>query len=133
MIGGQVLIIFVGGAAFRITPLDGREWGLSIGLGAISLPWGAAIRKYPDAWVAASLPWFMRKRWAPETISSQLQKEHHEEMSDIRPPLRTLTSLRGARARKNIHRGFRERMHDAKVHMQDKIAGSSDELPAKRA
>jgi len=38
MIGGQILIIFVGGEAFKITPLNGKEWGLSIGLGAISLP-----------------------------------------------------------------------------------------------
>jgi Ca2+-transporting ATPase len=56
MVGGQVLIIFVGGAAFQITRLNGKEWGLSIGLGAISLPWGALIRKFPDAWAAALVP-----------------------------------------------------------------------------
>jgi Ca2+-transporting ATPase len=56
MIGGQVLIISVGGAAFKITQLDGKEWGLSIGLGAISLPWGALIRKFPDTWAAALVP-----------------------------------------------------------------------------
>ncbi|AEO60434.1 hypothetical protein MYCTH_2309634 [Thermothelomyces thermophilus ATCC 42464] len=56
MIGGQVLIIFVGGEAFKITRLNGKEWGLSIGLGAISLPWGALIRKFPDAWAEAMVP-----------------------------------------------------------------------------
>ena len=56
MVGGQVLIIFVGGEAFKITPLNGKEWGLSIGLGAISLPWGALIRKFPDAWAEAMTP-----------------------------------------------------------------------------
>ncbi|CAG1959687.1 unnamed protein product [Fusarium graminearum] len=48
MIGGQVLIIFVGGQAFKIVPLNGKEWGLSIGLGVISIPWGTVIRKFPD-------------------------------------------------------------------------------------
>jgi len=49
MIGGQIIISFVGKEAFKIVPLDGKEWGLSIGLGAISLPWGAAIRLFPDS------------------------------------------------------------------------------------
>jgi Ca2+-transporting ATPase len=56
MVGGQVLIIFVGGEAFKITRLNGKEWGMSIGLGAISLPWGALIRKFPDEWAAALVP-----------------------------------------------------------------------------
>ncbi|KAF9785629.1 plasma membrane calcium, partial [Fusarium sp. DS 682] len=61
MVGGQVLIIFVGGQAFKIVPLNGKEWGLSIGLGVISVPWGAVIRKFPDSWaerigVAAAWP-----------------------------------------------------------------------------
>ncbi|KAL2133159.1 hypothetical protein VTI74DRAFT_2820 [Chaetomium olivicolor] len=71
MIGGQVLIIFVGGEAFKITKLNGKEWGLSIGLGAISLPWGALIRKFPDAWAEALTPhiplpniWPFKKRVA---------------------------------------------------------------------
>src|SRR3569833_1294256 len=63
MIGGQVLIIFVGGESFMIVRLDGMEWGLSIGLGALSLPWGALIRLFPDHWLAAMLPWFIRDKW----------------------------------------------------------------------
>lgn len=56
MIGGQVLIIYFGGEAFKITRLNGEEWGLSIGLGAISIPWGALIRMFPDAWAEAMIP-----------------------------------------------------------------------------
>ncbi|KAI7776388.1 hypothetical protein LA080_005420 [Diaporthe eres] len=121
MIGGQVLIIFVGGEAFEITPLNGKEWGLSIGLGAISLPWGILIRKCPDEWVAACLPWFIRKRWAPESITPSKMEAHRRntvEMEEgIRPPLRTLSTLRGDRARQNIRggSGFRAYMHDQKV------------------
>ncbi|TPX12156.1 uncharacterized protein E0L32_007042 [Thyridium curvatum] len=134
MIGGQVLIIFVGGEAFKIHKLDGKEWGLSIGLGAISIPWGAAIRLVPDHWVAACLPWFVRKRWAPETISEELRRQHADEKGvwvtdsegekEFRPapPLRVMTSIRGQRVRENIKRGrgFRERMHDAKQAAKDK-------------
>jgi Ca2+-transporting ATPase len=121
MIGGQVLIIFVGGEAFKIVPLDGKEWGLSIGLGAISMPWGAAIRLFSDSWVAAVLPYGIRKKWAPETISEKLRKEHEEKEDLLRPPLRTLTGLRGARARKNIRSGLRERVHDAKQKAKDAL------------
>ncbi|KAK2597240.1 hypothetical protein N8I77_013101 [Diaporthe amygdali] len=121
MIGGQVLIIFVGGEAFEITPLNGKEWGLSIGLGAISLPWGVLIRKCPDEWVASCLPWFIRKRWAPESITPSKMEAHRRntvEMEEgIRPPLRTLSTLRGDRARQNIRggSGFRAYMHEQKV------------------
>ncbi|CAI4216842.1 unnamed protein product [Parascedosporium putredinis] len=69
MVGGQILIIFKGGQAFQIRPLNGKEWGLSIGLGAISLPWGVAIRLFPDRWAAAmvpkihiKMPWHKKKK-----------------------------------------------------------------------
>lgn len=68
MVGGQVLIIFVGGAAFKITRLDGIQWAISIVIGAVSLPVGAVIRCIPDKWVAALLPTALRETWAPETM-----------------------------------------------------------------
>ncbi|KAF9565395.1 calcium-translocating P-type ATPase [Agrocybe pediades] len=43
----QVLIVFVGGAAFQVTRIGGREWGISLALGVVSIPWGAAIRCMP--------------------------------------------------------------------------------------
>ena len=122
MIGGQVLIAFVGGEAFKITPLDGKEWGLSIGLGAISLPWGAFIRLVPDAWLGACLPWFIRKKWAPETIDERVQAGHRARKEDDVEPLRALTGLRGRRVTANIHRGFGEYVHDQKNKVEDKVA-----------
>lgn len=121
MIGGQVLIIFVGGEAFEIVPLNGKEWGLSVGLGAISLPWGVLIRMFRDEWVAACLPWFIRKRWAPESITPSKMEAHRRNTFEleegIRPPLRTLSTLRGDRARQHIRggSGFRAYMHEQKV------------------
>ncbi len=142
MIGGQILIIFVGGAAFQITALNGKEWGLSIGLGAISLPWGAAIRLFPDAWAEAMVPpmpniWpFNRKKKlaevaaekegedvekAPGRKPTEMIKGGEEEVPfEPAPPLRTLTSIRGKRATTHIRRGFREYMHDQKVKVKVK-------------
>jgi len=53
MIGGQVLIIFVGGEAFQVKPQRGWEWGVAIGLGAVSLPTGALVRMMPDSWFSS--------------------------------------------------------------------------------
>ncbi|QBZ59190.1 hypothetical protein PoMZ_04151 [Pyricularia oryzae] len=161
MIGGQVLIIFVGREAFKIVPLDGKEWGISIGLGAISIPWGMIIRLIPDHWILKILPYAIRRRWVPETIKSEKEleklkkdqekdaekaakkkakkdakkakkrgkkggedeekastREESDEEDHFKPPLRTLTSIRGNRARNHSfydgHCGFHQYVHDQK-------------------
>ena len=45
----QVLIVFVGGPAFQVVRIDGREWGISMAVGFVSNPWGAVIRCLPNA------------------------------------------------------------------------------------
>ncbi|EXK77435.1 Ca2+-transporting ATPase [Fusarium oxysporum f. sp. raphani 54005] len=128
MVGGQVLIIFVGGQAFKIVPLNGKEWGLSIGLGVISVPWGAVIRKFPDSWaerigVAAAWPCaklisflLLCKRKRDKKVDEkdmEQAKKDDEKWEEFRPPpLRTITSLRGPRVSEHI--GLRERVHNAK-------------------
>lgn len=140
MIGGQVLIIFVGGAAFGIRPLTGKEWGMSIGLGAISVPWGILIRKFPDAWAAALTPHIkfpklrLRKSKKKDDLEKTSEDAEAQKSKDLAtdseserfgPPLRTLTSIRGKRASTHIRRGFREYMHDKKTQVKDKVAGGS--------
>ncbi|KAJ7284885.1 calcium-transporting ATPase [Mycena rebaudengoi] len=46
-IGGQVAIVFIGGAAFSVTRIGGREWGISLALGVVSIPLGALVRLLP--------------------------------------------------------------------------------------
>ncbi|KAH8897200.1 calcium-translocating P-type ATPase [Thozetella sp. PMI_491] len=48
MVGGQLLISFVGGQAFSVVPLTGGEWAASIALGAGSLLVGILVRLSPD-------------------------------------------------------------------------------------
>ncbi|TFY55009.1 hypothetical protein EVG20_g9475 [Dentipellis fragilis] len=45
----QIMIVFVGGSAFQVTPIGGREWGISLALGFVSIPLGALIRVIPNA------------------------------------------------------------------------------------
>ncbi|SPJ86873.1 uncharacterized protein FTOL_11898 [Fusarium torulosum] len=103
MIGGQILIIFVGGDAFEIVCLNGKEWGLSIGLGAISVQWGAVIRLCPDEWIAACLPGFLRRRWiSPPVEDSTAEKSLDSDDEFVRPPLRVISSIRGPRVHQHI-------------------------------
>jgi Ca2+-transporting ATPase len=48
-IAGQVIIVFKGGAAFQVKPLPGKEWGISLALGVVSIPLGAIVRLLPTA------------------------------------------------------------------------------------
>lgn len=52
MIGGQIMIIFIGGAAFRITALNGTQWAISILCALPCLPWAVFIRCLPDRYFA---------------------------------------------------------------------------------
>lgn len=49
MVGAQVAIVFVGGAAFEITAINGVQWAICLVAAAISLPWAIVIRLFPDA------------------------------------------------------------------------------------
>ena len=53
MIGLQILIIFVGGAAFEIKPINGTQWAICVVTAFVSLPWAVVIRLFPDEWFAA--------------------------------------------------------------------------------
>ncbi|KAK5633687.1 hypothetical protein RRF57_009402 [Xylaria bambusicola] len=53
MVGLQVLIIFVGGAAFEIKPIDGVQWAICIVSAFVCLPWAILLRLFPDEWFAA--------------------------------------------------------------------------------
>jgi len=43
-VGGQIIIIFFGGAAFSVVRLNGPQWALCIVLGVLSLPFGVVVR-----------------------------------------------------------------------------------------
>ncbi|KPI43692.1 Calcium-transporting ATPase 2 [Cyphellophora attinorum] len=50
MIGGQIMIVFIGGAAFSITRLNGPHWAISVLTALPCLLWAVLVRCFPDAW-----------------------------------------------------------------------------------
>jgi P-type Ca2+ transporter type 2C len=48
MIGGQITIIFVGGVALSVTPLDGLQWAICVICAIFCLPWAIFLRLIPD-------------------------------------------------------------------------------------
>ncbi|KAI9368724.1 hypothetical protein BJX61DRAFT_522636 [Aspergillus egyptiacus] len=68
MVGGQILIIFVGGAAFGVTRLSGWQWGVCLGFAVFCIPWAAVLKLVPDRYVAGLLSWcgkVMKALWVP--------------------------------------------------------------------
>ncbi|OJJ95959.1 hypothetical protein ASPACDRAFT_47316 [Aspergillus aculeatus ATCC 16872] len=57
MVGGQILIIFVGGEAFGVTRLSGAQWGYCLGFAVVCVPWAAVLKFVPDRYVAWGLGW----------------------------------------------------------------------------
>ncbi|KAI0804249.1 calcium-translocating P-type ATPase [Xylaria sp. FL0064] len=53
MVGLQIAIIFVGGTAFEIKPINGTQWAICIVSAFVCLPWAVLIRLFPDEWFAA--------------------------------------------------------------------------------
>lgn len=49
VVGGQALIVSFGGAAFQVVKISGRDWLISIILGALALPLAMLIRLLPTA------------------------------------------------------------------------------------
>jgi Ca2+-transporting ATPase len=48
MVGGQIMIIYVGGQAFSVTRLSGTLWGICIVCSIACLPWAVVLRVIPD-------------------------------------------------------------------------------------
>ncbi|CZT03982.1 hypothetical protein WAI453_011064 [Rhynchosporium graminicola] len=128
MIGGQVMIIFVGGEAFKVTKLNGIQWAICIVLGALSLPIAVIIRLIPDAWIAKCIPLMTWKRnLAPEIYDTESARvkmgikrrgSRPEELSFIR-------SVRGGRV-SSLKLRVEEKVAD-KLHIHGHGHGHHDE------
>ncbi|KAJ5135625.1 ATPase P-type K/Mg/Cd/Cu/Zn/Na/Ca/Na/H-transporter [Penicillium bovifimosum] len=107
IIGGQVLIIFVGGAAFSVKRLDqGSQWAVSLVLGAISLPIAVIIRLIPDEFVRSLIPNFWHRNKGPELVISDEDRnyEWNPALEEIRDQLAFIKRLRGGRLRNIRHK-----------------------------
>ncbi|KAI9458771.1 calcium-translocating P-type ATPase [Russula earlei] len=99
----QVLICFVGGAAFQVARMGGREWAISLALGAVSIPLGAVIRLIPNKPCERV---FQKVRLlpkpeaeAPPTIFPDAEPGFSFAQEQVRDNLSTFAKLRGGRMR----------------------------------
>ena len=97
MIGGQTMIVFVGGVAFSVTRLNGAQWGYSIVLGFLSLPVGMVVRLIPDELVSKCVPDFFRKKRNPEVVVTDEDFEWNQGLLEIRDELAFIRKFRGGR------------------------------------
>lgn len=129
MIGGQVMIIFVGGKAFKVTPLTGAQWGISIVLGALSIPVAIIIRLIPDHLIAKLVPtnkW--KKSLAPDIYDTKEANIKALRRRGSRPEeLSFIRSIRGGRVsslRLKIEDKISDKMH---IHGHGHGHGKGDE------
>ncbi|KAJ5627822.1 ATPaseP-typeK/Mg/Cd/Cu/Zn/Na/Ca/Na/H-transporter [Penicillium lividum] len=108
IVGGQVLIIFIGGQAFSVKRLDkGSQWAVSLVLGAISLPIAVIIRLIPDSFASKLVPQFWhRKKAGPELVVSDEDRryEWNPALEEIRDQLAFIKTVRGGRLRHIRHK-----------------------------
>ncbi|KAE8355570.1 hypothetical protein BDV28DRAFT_128708 [Aspergillus coremiiformis] len=105
IMGGQVLIIFVGGHAFSVTRIDGAQWGVCLILGVISLPIGVIIRLIPDGFIEKLIPTFFHRKKAPALLVSDEDRfEWNPALTEIRDQLTFLKRVRGGRLRHLKHK-----------------------------
>ncbi|KAJ5204393.1 ATPase P-type K/Mg/Cd/Cu/Zn/Na/Ca/Na/H-transporter [Penicillium cinerascens] len=109
IIGGQILIIFVGGQAFSVKRLDeGSQWAVSLVLGALSVPIAVIIRLTPDEFIRNLVPhfWHRHKKDSPELVVSDEERrfEWHPALEDIRDQLQFIKAVRGGRLRNIRHK-----------------------------
>ncbi|KAJ4293887.1 plasma membrane calcium [Collariella sp. IMI 366227] len=105
MIGGQVLIVKVGGQAFRIAP-EGQSptmWGIAILLGVLSIPVGVIIRLIPDELLVRLIPESLKRRAHSKvpgvTISDDDERfnAYPEVLGDVGGELAWLKRVKGGR------------------------------------
>ncbi|KAL6818487.1 calcium P-type ATPase [Trichoderma sp. SZMC 28013] len=102
MMGGQILIVFVGGAAFSIAKKDqsGGMWGIALVLGFLSIPIGVLIRLIPDSFVVKLVPEFFKRRSKQVpglTISDEEMDLYPEPLVEVRDELNFLRRMKGGR------------------------------------
>ncbi|KAH7884640.1 Ca-transporting ATPase [Phlebopus sp. FC_14] len=118
----QVVIVFIGGQAFQVTTIGGREWGISLGLGAVSLPLGALIRCLPNGPFEKL---FTFVRLVPRTDVLPTIKpdaEWNSAIELVRDNLATFANLRGGRLRSS---SFVGKSRSARLHEERKVPLSS--------
>jgi Ca2+-transporting ATPase len=113
----QVVIVFIGGTAFQVTRIGGREWGISLALGFVSIPLGALIRLLPNG-PFEQLFILMRLLPKPQGGLPKVRPdgEWNSAIELVRDNLATFANLRGGRLRSSsfVVKSRQARLHEEK-------------------
>ena len=127
MVGGQVLIVQVGGAAFQVTSLRPRDWGISIIVGFISIPLGALVRLLPTEPFYRFL--IKIKVYADPaklpTVAEEDEEveedkyEYNPALSKVKDNLATYANIRGGRLRASsiVAKSRSAKLHEAGIQL----------------
>ena len=99
IVAGQVMIVFVGGAAFSVVRQHAAAWGIALVLGFVSIPLAVLIRLIPDRWVRKMVPSWLRSRAKPQVLVSDEEQQYswNPALVEIREELSFLKAIRGGR------------------------------------
>ena len=104
----QIIIIFFGGNAFKVVPLDGPQWAISLIIGIISILVGAGLRFIPDPWVVKLIPaYFKNRRPAPSVVVSDEEQppfQWNPALEEIKEELAFLKMIHGGRLSRLKHK-----------------------------
>jgi len=117
--------MFVGGAAFSVTPISGRDWGISIAFGLLSIPIGTLIRTIPNGPIRDLLisVHLMQDPNTLPVVTSDAEK-YNQATDQVRDSPSTFAKIRGGRSsivgvrkRRSMHLRKRRsiRLHEASV------------------
>lgn len=101
MVGAQILIVFIGGAAFSVKELNKAQWAYCVVLGFLSIPIGVVIRLIPDDFLLSLVPGFLKSRpgKSPELKLSDEERQFTfpQPLRDIKEELSFLKRVKGGR------------------------------------
>jgi Ca2+-transporting ATPase len=107
IIGGQIVIIFLGGQVFSVRRLDQpSQWAVSVLFGALAIPVGIMIRLIPDKAISKLISHIWPRAKGPEADISG--ESHHYgwdfALEETREQLAFMKKVRGGRLRHIIHK-----------------------------
>ena len=71
------MIVFFGGKVFKTERITGEMWAASIGIGALSIPWGACIRLIPRKWF-----WFLKPVKRERRVTPEVEEKGQEKSTE---------------------------------------------------
>jgi P-type Ca2+ transporter type 2C len=133
MVGGQILIVFVGGAAFVVERLPWQGWLISIILGACSIPVAMLTRKLIPDWLFKFPRWLSWLSWAKLEGSGRkkpraLKKKQRDTTDDSDP--RIFAQTISSKLQEQLSRGRRTNLvthallHPLRPRSQSSIAAA---------